>query len=41
MTDKTGCAGVKGGDDKLASNHQVQQPAFARKRFMNNQCFTK
>lgn len=39
MTDKTGCAGVKGdqgGDDKLASDHQLQQPAFARKCFTNN-----
>ena len=39
MMDKTGCAGVKGdqgGDDKLASDHQLQQPAFARKRFTNN-----
>lgn len=36
---KTGCAGVKGdqgGDDKLASDHQPQQPAFVRKGFTNN-----
>lgn len=37
--DKTGCAGFKGdlgGEDKFASDHQLQQPAFVRKRSTNN-----